>query len=112
MSSEQKPALLQGSLDLLILQALSREPRHGYAIVRHLKTASRDFLEVEEGSLYPALHRMERKGWIRASWGQSESNRRARFYELSPSGHEQLATAKESWNRMSSAINSVLSFQT
>jgi PadR family transcriptional regulator PadR len=112
MHSDQKPALLQGSLDLLILQALSREPRHGYAIVRHLKTASRDFIEVEEGSLYPALHRMERKGWIRAYWGVSESNRRARFYELSPEGSEQLHAATEAWKNMSSAINAVLRFQT
>lgn len=112
MSTDQKPALLQGSLDLLILQALSGEPRHGYAIVRHLKQASRDFLEVEEGSLYPALHRMERKGWIRASWGVSESNRRARFYELSPEGKHQLRTATQAWQQMSAAINAVLSFQT
>lgn len=112
MSTDQKPALLQGSLDLLILQALSGEPRHGYAIVRHLKQASRDFLEVEEGSLYPALHRMERKGWIRAYWGVSESNRRARFYELCPEGEQQLRAATEAWQQMSAAINAVLSFQT
>jgi PadR family transcriptional regulator PadR len=112
MTTDPKPPLLQGSLDLLILQAISREPKHGYAIVRHIKTASRDFLEVEEGSLYPALHRMERKGWVRAYWGVSESNRRARFYELSADGVEQLRVAAESWKQMSTAINAVLGFQT
>jgi PadR family transcriptional regulator PadR len=111
MAIIKKPALLQGSLEMLILQALKSEARHGYSITRHLKDLSEDFLQVEEGSLYPALHRMEKKGLILSYWGASESNRKARFYELSPEGKRQLKSESEAWKQMSTAINRVLGFQ-
>ena len=112
MASDKKASLLQGSLDMLILQSLRKEARHGYSIAKHLKDVSEDFLKVEEGSLYPALHRMERRGWITSYWGASESNRRAKFYELSPEGKRQLKTETEAWKQMSHAIDQVLGFQT
>lgn len=112
MAAERKPPLLQGSLDMLILQSLKGESRHGYAICRHLKEVSRDFLHVEEGSLYPALHRMEQRGWITSYWGASETNRRAKYYELSSQGRTQLKTEAEAWKQMSTAINQVLGLQT
>lgn len=112
MASARKPTLLQGSLDMLILQALKSESRHGYSIAKYLKEVSEEFLHVEEGSLYPALHRMEKKGWITSSWGVSESNRKARFYELSAGGRRQLRTETEEWKQMSTAIDRVLGFQT
>src|SRR5262245_5428271 len=89
--SADRTPILQGSLDLLILQALSAgSPRHGYAIARHLREVSQDFLQVEEGTLYPALHRLHRRGWISARWGASESNRRAKYYSLTVAGKKQL----------------------
>lgn len=112
MASDKKASLLQGSLDMLILQSLRREARHGYSIAKHLKDVSEDFLKVEEGSLYPALHRMERRGWITSYWGASESNRRAKFYELSAEGKRQLKTETEAWKQMRHAIDQVLGFQT
>ncbi len=112
MAGDKKTSLLQGSLDMLILQSLRRESRHGYAIAKYLKEVSEEFLQVEEGSLYPALHRMERRGWITSFWGASESNRRAKFYELSPEGKRQLKTETEAWKQMSQAIDRVMGFQT
>ena len=112
MANDKKPSLLQGSLDMLILQSLKKESRHGYSIARYLKDVSQEFLQVEEGSLYPALHRMERRGWIISCWGFSESNRRAKFYELSPEGKRQLKTETEAWKQMSMAIDRVLGLQT
>ena len=111
MGARKKNGLLQGSLDLLVLKSLQRAPMHGYAITRHLKEVSKDFLQVEEGSLYPALHRLEQRGWIKSWWGSSESNRRARFYELTEEGVGQLERETESWREMSSAIERVLGFQ-
>lgn len=111
MAKSKKPSILQGSLDLLVLQSLKTGPMHGYAITRHLKSVSNDFLQVEEGSLYPALHRMERKGWIAASWGLSDSNRRAKFYQLTRDGRKQLKAETKSWEDMSEAIDLVVNFQ-
>ena len=84
LASKQKAELLQGTLDMLVLKVLRNDSQHGYGIVRQIQTTSKDLLTVEEGSLYPALHRMERKGWIKSKWGLSESNRRAKYYRLTP----------------------------
>ncbi|MBX3411175.1 MAG: PadR family transcriptional regulator [Pirellulales bacterium] len=109
--SKSRSTLLQGSLDLLILRTLAGGPHHGYAIARHLDRVSEAFLQVEEGSLYPALHRLERRGWIAASWGTSESNRRAKYYQLTPLGRKQLRAETEAWQRMSQAIDRVLNYR-
>lgn len=100
--------ILQGTLDLLILRTLSGVPRHGYQIAREIKSSSRDVLQVEEGALYPALHRIEAKGWIRADWGVSENNRRAKFYALTDEGREALRAQEESWAEYVSAVAGVL----
>src|SRR5512141_560436 len=100
---------LQGSIDLLVLKILSRRPRlHGYALMTAIQVASRDALRVEEGSLYPALHRMEEAGWIRAEWITKETGRRARIYQLTPAGKRQLATEESRWEAVTSAVNRVL----
>jgi PadR family transcriptional regulator PadR len=100
---------LQGSLDLLILKILSRRLRlHGYAIMSEIKDRSRDVLRAEEGSLYPALHRMEEAGWIRAEWVTKDSGRRARIYEMTPAGKKQLAVEESRWQAVTSAVNRVL----
>lgn len=105
----RKPDTLQGSLDLLVLKILSRKPRlHGYAIMAAIKDTSGDALRAEEGSLYPALHRMEEAGWIRAEWIMKDSGRRARMYELTAAGRKQLAAEESRWQVVSSAINRVL----
>jgi transcriptional regulator len=106
-----KSTLLQGSLDMLILRTLLAGPHHGYGIARHLSRASDEFLQVEEGSLYPALHRLERRAWIESSWGTSESNRRAKYYRLTPKGRKQLQAATDAWEKMSEAVNRVLNFR-
>jgi transcriptional regulator len=106
----EKAPLLQGSLDLLILRSLGEGSRHGYAIAKHLREASQDFLQVEEGSLYPALHRLEQRGWVLARWGQSEANRRAKYYSLTSAGKKQLLVETTAWLKMSNAINRVLNF--
>ena len=112
MAKNKKPAILQGSLDLLVLQSLRQGKKmHGYSISRHVKSVSNDFLQIEEGSLYPALHRMERKGWIASSWGTSESNRRAKFYQLTPDGKKQLKAETKAWEKMSEAIDLVVNYQ-
>ncbi len=103
-----KATLLQGSLDMLILRTLESGAQHGYAIARHLLRASGDFLQVEEGSLYPALHRLARRGWVAAEWGTSESNRRAKYYRLTPAGRKQLQAETAAWLKMSEAIERVL----
>ena len=100
--------LLQGTLDMLVLKALDGGPRHGYDVARWIGQASDAALLVEEGSLYPALYRMERRGWIRSEWGVSENNRRARFYQLTRLGRKQLAAEHESWSRMAHAIERVM----
>ena len=100
---------LQGSLDLLVLKILSRRPRlHGYAIMIAIKDWSGDVLRAEEGSLYPALHRMEDAGWIRAEWITKETGRRARIYELTPAGKKQLDTEESRWQAVTAAVNRVL----
>lgn len=104
-----KPDSLQGSLDLLVLKILSRRPRlHGYAIMSAIKDTSGEVLRAEEGSLYPALHRMEEAGWIRAEWITKEAGRRARIYELTAAGKKQLAAEQERWRAVTSAVNRVL----
>jgi len=104
-----KPDSLQGSLDLLVLKILSRRPRlHGYAIMMAIKDCSQDVLHAEEGSLYPALHRMEEAGWIRAEWITKETGRRARLYELTAAGKKQLAAEESRWQAVTSAVNRVL----
>ena len=100
--------MLQGALDMLILRTLSAGPRHGYAIARHLLEVSQDFLQVEEGSLYPALHRLERRGWLASEWGTSESNRKARYYRLTPAGRKQLQAETSAWTAMRTAIDRVM----
>ena len=100
--------LLPGTLELLVLKALVREPRHGYGIVEHLRVASADELEIGESALYPALQRLLLNGWVKASWGASENNRRARFYTLTASGHRQLAKEKATLERRIGIIQRVL----
>jgi transcriptional regulator len=100
--------VLQGTLVLLVLKTLARGSMHGYGITLHIQRVSRDALRVEEGSLYPALHRMEQDGWISAAWGTSENNRRARYYQLTAKGRKQLAAEEESWARLTQAVASVL----
>lgn len=102
------PELLQGTLDLLILKSLQHEPMHGFGISVRIRQMSDEVLQVEQGSLYPALYRLEEKGWIRADWGVSENNRRARFYELTATGKKQLNTETANWERMAAAINLIL----
>jgi len=100
---------LQGSLDLLVLKLLSRRPRlHGYAIMSAIRDASEEVLRVEEGSLYPALHRMEESGWIRAEWVSKENGRRARIYVLTAAGRKRLAAEESRWQAVTSAVNRVL----
>lgn len=110
MAGRKKGALeiLPGTLEMLILKALSIGPLHGYAVARRLEQTSEGVLRVEEGTLYPALHRMERRGWIVAEWGQSELNRRAKYYSLSRSGKKALVERSASWERMSGAIARIL----
>ena len=100
--------VLQGTLDLLILKAASLEPMHGWGISQRIRQMSRGVLEVNQGSLYPALHRLVKRGWLEASWGTSENNRRARFYRLTPSGRRQLAEETATWRRFSGAVEAVL----
>jgi PadR family transcriptional regulator, regulatory protein PadR len=100
---------LQGTLDLLVLRTLaSHGPMHGYGITLHIQQVSKDALRVEEGSLYPALHRMTENGWLKAEWGASDNNRRARFYSLTPAGRKQLAEEEKSWAILTGAVSQVL----
>jgi PadR family transcriptional regulator PadR len=101
---------LQGSLMLLVLKSLEHEPMHGWGITLHIQRISNDVLRVEEGSLYPALHRMEQEKWITAEWGVSENNRRARYYRLTAAGRKKLAAERENWRRITSAVGMVLGF--
>ena len=100
--------LLQGTLDLLILKALSLGPLHGYGVLLRIQQISGQQLEVQQGSLYPALYRVEHQGWIAGEWGESENNRRAKFYKLTAAGRRQLQSESEKWNRMVSLIGSIL----
>jgi PadR family transcriptional regulator PadR len=103
MSSSRFP-IPQGTLDMLILQILSLEPAHGYGIAQRLQAVSRETVQVNEGSLYPALHRLEQKRWLKAEWRRSETGREAKFYSLTRAGLKQLAVEKESWNRLTAAV--------
>ena len=100
--------LPQGTLDLLILKAVSLTPLHGWAIAERIRQVSREALQIPQGSLYPALHRLERRGWISAEWGASESNRKAKFYQLTRAGRRQLDVEAESWARLTRAVGLVL----
>jgi PadR family transcriptional regulator len=100
--------LVQGTLDLLILKVLALEPMHGWAIAQRIQQISDALLRVQQGSLYPALHRLEHQGWITADWGASENNRRARFYSLTKAGRKQLAIEVSKWDRLSAGVNLVL----
>ena len=101
--------LLQGTLDVLILRTLLGEPKHGHAIAKHIQRTSEELLQVETGSLYPALHRLEAKGWIAASWELSDKGKRARYYRLTPRGRKQLATKQSKWETFSRAMRLILS---
>jgi len=100
--------LPQGTLDLLILRTLALEPQHGWAISERIQQVSRDVLQVPQGSLYPALHRLERRGWIKAEWGTSENNRRAKYYMLTRKGRKQLAAEADSWRKLTAAVGLVM----
>jgi PadR family transcriptional regulator PadR len=100
--------LLQGTLDVLVLKTLSWGPRHGYAVARGLQHLTDDVLQIEEGSLYPALHRMERRGWVESEWGLSENNRRAKYYKLTAEGRKQLRVESSTWSTFSLAVSKVL----
>jgi transcriptional regulator len=104
----QSTDLLQGTLDLLILRSLAPEAMHGWGIAQRIQQVSRDVLQIGQGSLYPALHRLEYRGWIQAEWGESENNRRAKFYSLTKTGKKQLEAELENWKRLTSAIALVL----
>ena len=108
--AKSKNDILQGTLTLLVLQAISKTPLHGYGITLFIEQASEDLLRVEEGSLYPALHRLEEQGWIAAEWGVTETNRRARFYSLTAEGGKQLDAELASWDRLTSGVSKVLRF--
>jgi len=103
-----KSDLLQGTLDLLILKTLAAGPMHGYGVSLRIQEISSDALQVRQGSLYPALHRLERRGWITAEWGDSENNRKARFYRLTRAGKRQLGIEESNWERLKAAIGQVL----
>lgn len=100
--------LVQGTLDLLILKTISLEPKHGWAIAKRIQQVSQKVLQVQQGSLYPALHRLEQRGWIKAKWKESETGRKAKFYSLTAAGRAQLEKETESWNRLSAAIDLVV----
>src|SRR3954471_23231535 len=100
--------LPQGTLDLLILKTLALEPQHGWAISERIQQISKDALQIQQGSLYPALHRLQRRGWIKARWDVTENNRRAKFYELTASGKKQLAAEQSAWNALTAAVGQVL----
>ena len=108
MSPLQKTDLLQGTLDLLILKVVALGPVHGYGISQRIRQISDSVLQVQQGSLYPALHRLEKRGWLAANWGESENGRQAKFYRLSAKGRRQLASEEETWNRLSKAVALIL----
>jgi PadR family transcriptional regulator PadR len=104
----EKLDLPQGTLDLLILKTLALQPQHGWAISERVQQVSKDVLQIQQGSLYPALHRLERRGWIKARWGASENNRRAKYYELTRVGRKQLEREETAWNKLATAVAQVL----
>src|SRR5882672_3224634 len=108
-STMSKPTdLVQGTLDLLILKTIALEPMHGWAIAQRIRQVSKEVLQVNQGALYPALHRLEQQGWIAAQWGESENNRRAKYYSLTKSGKKYLQSEQANWERLSAAIGLVL----
>ena len=106
--STPKSDLLQGTLDMLILQVVAPGSLHGYAIAQRLQQVSKDILQVQQGSLYPALHRLECRGWIKAEWGASDNNRRAKYYALTKKGHAELEAQTTAWRRLTQAVGQVL----
>lgn len=108
ISSSPQKDLLQGTLDLLILKTLALEPMHGWGVAQRIQQLSKDVLQIGQGSLYPALHRLEYRGWIQSEWASSENNRRAKFYSLTAAGRKQLSEELAQWDRMASAIGLVL----
>ncbi|HXF27523.1 MAG TPA: PadR family transcriptional regulator [Bryobacteraceae bacterium] len=102
--SDPKSDLLQGTLDMLILKIVALGPIHGYGISRRIRQISKDVLQVQQGSLYPALHRLEKRGWLQADWGESENGRQAKFYRLSAKGRKQLLAEQSNWDRLSEAV--------
>ena len=111
VGKRKKPDAPQGTLDLLVLKTLSREPQHGYSVAARIQQITDDALRVEEGSLYPALIRMKRRGWLKTEWRVTEHNRRARYYELTGAGRRQLEVERASWVKASTAINGIMSGQ-
>ncbi len=105
---QNRVELLQGTLDLLILQTISLEPKHGWAIAKRIQQVSQEVLQVQQGSLYPALHRLEQKAWIKAKWAETETGRKAKFYSLTAAGRAQLEKEATNWSRLSAAINLVV----
>jgi len=108
MAPLEKADLLQGTLDLLILKVVALGPIHGYGISQRIRQISAEVLQVQQGSLYPALHRLEKRGWIEADWGESDNGRQAKFYRLSAQGRSQLADEERTWNRLSKAVSLIL----
>jgi PadR family transcriptional regulator PadR len=108
LADESRIELPQGTLDLLILKTVALEPLHGWAISERLQQISRDVVQVQQGSLYPALHRLERRGWLRAKWGVSDNNRKAKYYELTAAGRKELAVEADSWRKLAGAVATVL----
>jgi PadR family transcriptional regulator PadR len=100
--------LVQGTLDVLILRTIALEPMHGWGIAQRIRIVSKDVLQVNQGALYPALHRLEQSGWIKAKWGDSDNNRRAKFYSLTPAGRKYMEQEQSNWQRLSTAIGLVL----
>jgi PadR family transcriptional regulator PadR len=103
--------LVQGTLDLLILRTIGLEPMHGWGIAKRIRQVSKEVLQVNQGALYPALHRLEQNGWIKAKWGESDNNRRAKFYSLTPAGRKYLEQERANWRRLSTAIGLVIDAQ-
>lgn len=104
----QRIDLPQGTLDLLIFRTLALGPQHGWAVSERVQQMSSDVLQIQQGSLYPALHRLERRGWVKARWGISENNRRAKYYDLTKNGHRQLEVEKDAWDKLTAAVAQVL----
>ena len=105
---DQKSDLLQGTLDVLVLKIVALGPIHGYGIAQRIRQISREVLQVQQGSLYPALHRLEKRGWLRASWGEAETGREAKFYSLTRAGRKQLDAELANWDRLSDAVTMIL----
>jgi PadR family transcriptional regulator PadR len=104
----EKSDLLQGTLDMLILKVVAMGPIHGYGISQRIRQISKEVLQVQQGSLYPALHRLEKRGWLAADWGESENGRQAKFYKLSAKGRKQLASEETNWNRLAEAVMQIM----